>query len=77
MLCSQRTEDCKSQFKFFLNKFLIKILILITTLKTVNTKFFVKMYAIDTDNGKSMVEILWLFSVMFATEIFFCGFWQN
>jgi hypothetical protein len=49
-------------------------LLSIITLKTVNTKFFVKMYAIDTDNGKSMVKILWLYFVMFATEVFFAVF---
>jgi hypothetical protein len=32
------------------------------------------MYAIDTDNGKSMVKILWLYFVMFATEVFFAVF---
>jgi hypothetical protein len=49
MLCSQRTENCKSQFKIFNMSFSQKLLrknfLLLISLKNAHTMFFVKMYA--------------------------------
>jgi hypothetical protein len=73
MLCSQRTEKCKSQFKIFKHVFFPKAhkkdFFVINYFVYRSYKVFPKNVCLTEIMVKyNMVKILWQFFVMFATE---------